>query len=367
MAMTLSGDGRSGLAPGGFNPFDDVAMLKAEHANAVAGAERAQGLLAPLQGNGGVGVTQIASARRDAIGTTGAAPGLARSAGSDTDDATATTGDGERRVGSAAIWSGGAILVGTRDRTSGRDKLTVTSGGLSAGIDLKLADGLIVGAGGGYGADTTKIGGDDARVHGDAWSVVGYGSWSPAGPIFIDGVFGGGRLNFDTRRAVTGGMALGSRDGDMLFGSLSAGIDRSGRTVDYSAYGRVDWLHANLDPYTEAGAGIYSLTFAKRDLTSLASVLGMRISLPLAGWTPRLRGEWRHEFRDSSDQLLDYADVAGLRYRVRGDDWLRDVFTAEVGADVPLGLGWVIGADIGGGLGSNATYGTGKVSVRKTF
>src|SRR3546814_19398607 len=48
------------------------------------------------------------------------------------------TGD-PRRIGSVATWVGGAIQIGTRDQRADRAKVTVSTGGLSGGADIKLA------------------------------------------------------------------------------------------------------------------------------------------------------------------------------------------------------------------------------------
>src|SRR3546814_13347778 len=50
------------------------------------------------------------------------------------------TGD-PRRIGSVATWVGGAIQIGTRDQRADRAKVTVSTGGLSGGADIKLAEG----------------------------------------------------------------------------------------------------------------------------------------------------------------------------------------------------------------------------------
>ncbi|WP_448663971.1 hypothetical protein ACG3SL_04630 [Sphingomonas sp. CJ20] len=59
------------------------------------------------------------------------------------------TGSGERRIGAVALWSAGAIEIGTRNAETDRTKITATTSGLSGGADIKLAEGLTVGLGGG--------------------------------------------------------------------------------------------------------------------------------------------------------------------------------------------------------------------------
>src|SRR3546814_15091341 len=73
------------------------------------------------------------------------------------------TGD-PRRIGSVATWVGGAIQIGTRDQRADRAKVTVSTGGLSGGADIKLAEGATVGIGVGYGGDESiKIGSASCR------------------------------------------------------------------------------------------------------------------------------------------------------------------------------------------------------------
>ncbi|MCW2392692.1 hypothetical protein M2336_001016 [Sphingobium sp. B1D7B] len=141
------------------------------------------------------------------------------------------TGSGERAIGSLALWTGGSIEVGTLDRQSGRAKITVSSGGLSGGADVRVATWATVGLGLGYGSDVSLIDGGAARVESETAVVAAYGSFAPVDGTFIDAMIGYGSLDYRTSRLVTtiDRVALGSRDGTMTSGAVSAGID--GRRV----------------------------------------------------------------------------------------------------------------------------------------
>jgi large repetitive protein len=91
-----------------------------------------------------------------------------------------------RRVGSIGVWSGGAVEIGTQDATTRRSKITATTSGLSAGVDLKLMEDVTVGVGGGYGNDVTRIDGGAARVRSDNTLVALYASMMPLDDAFID-------------------------------------------------------------------------------------------------------------------------------------------------------------------------------------
>lgn len=372
--------GNSGSIPGNQEPMSDVLAMKMEHATGVRGAERASGLLgvgadgrlAPVAGGnvGGLGGRARAVAAGGLAGTGAGMPAGALAAGqTNPTDAAEAADDGTRRVGSTAIWSGGAVTIGMRDETSRRNKLRISSGGLSAGADLKVDEALTIGVGGGYGADRTRIGrGDASRVDSESWMGAAYGSFQPAPNAFIDAVIGGGGLRFDSIRDVANGAtARGRRDGSMWFGSLSAGIDRTTDSWRLSAYGRADYLSADLDAYTETGGGTANLRFAQRDLTSLSGLIGVRGSFVSGRWVPRLRAEYRHEFKRSGAQALDYADLSGFGFSISDDRWLRDALSAELGTDYMLGDGWQLGLDLGGAYGSSTVFGTGKLSIRKQF
>ena len=268
------------------------------------------------------------------------------------------------------MWSGGAINFGSRDATSRRAKLTLSSSGLSAGADVKLGDTLVVGAGGGIGHQRTRIGQDRAnRLTADNWVAALYGSFTPSDGAFIDGVLGYGEVDMVTRRIATGGAtAAGQRDGTMTFGSLGAGIDRLAGRLRYSAYVRAEYLNARLDRYVETGAGVYNLAFDKRTLRSFTSVLGGRAALGLGTVSPRGRFEWRHDFNAAGAQRLDYADLGGpFAYRIAGDGWLRDEFEAELGLGFDLGYGWSAGLDVGARVGQGSRVGTVKATVTGKF
>ncbi|WP_010407372.1 autotransporter domain-containing protein, partial [Sphingomonas echinoides] len=376
IGITLgSNDGGSFRRPGRFDGIAPETALKMEHANEVMGAEglrvSSTGTLQP--GGAPMGMPGAMGLRTPAGARNGIATGAATSArtaaavGAVADE----TGDtGPRKIGSVAIWSGGAISIGTRDATTRRTKLSISSSGLSAGADVKLSDDLTVGAGGGVGEERTRVGTADAgHLTADTWIGAAYGSFRPTPGAFIDGVLGYGNLSFNTRRAALGGsLAVGHRNGSMLFGSLSAGIDQSTGRLSYSLYGRAEYLNAKLRAYAETGAGVYSLTFDPRTLESLTSVAGGRATLHLGAFAPRARFEWRHEFNQASPQLLDYADLGGpSQYSITTNDWLRDELQFEIGLGLNPGDGWTTGIDLGGRGGPGSRSMTLRLSATKKF
>lgn len=280
--------------------------------------------------------------------------------------------DGVRKVGSLAIWSGGAIEIGTRDRTTDRTKITATSSGLSAGADLKLAANASLGLGGGVGFDTSRIAGEAARVTSESSVLATYGSVAPVENGFLDIVFGYGQLDFRTRRAIAGTTATGSREGDMWFGAASAGIDRVEGALRWSVYGRGEWLDADLQAYRETGAGNLNLRFDGRTVRSLTGVVGGRLEFAqktsFGSVRPRVRTEWSHEFQGSSIQALDYADIAGVAtYGFATQGWTRNQYSLALGSSIELPWWWTVDFDLDLRASQGGRSGRFAVKVSKGF
>jgi outer membrane autotransporter protein len=276
--------------------------------------------------------------------------------------------------GRLGIWTGGTIDIGTRDAVTGRSKVSATTSGISAGIDLHVATGVTLGVGAGLGRDRSVIAGGVDRVNGESRVLALYGSVAPLPGLFVDGILGRGWLDYALRRrdAVTGALATSDRNGDFTMGALSSGIDRTAGALRWSLYGRAEYLDAGLGRYAETGAGIYNLRFDERNLMSVTGAFGLRMAwqkpLSLGLLTGRLRTEWLHEFTRGTRQGLDYADVAGPSYYSLGaTGWAREQFLFAPGIGLMLPSGWDLGFDIGVRVANGERAATTAVQVRKAF
>lgn len=282
--------------------------------------------------------------------------------------------DGNRRVGSLATWAGGAIDIGTQDKRTDRSKISATTAGLSAGADIKLAEGVLVGVGGGYGNDLSQIG-TAAQVRGTSTLYAAYASLQPVGGTFIDGMLGRGQLDFTTRRiaAAVNATARGSRDGSYTVAAISLGVDRASGPLQWSIYGRGEYLDADLDAYVESGAGRYNLRFDARQVRSVTGTVGGRFEYRqktgFGSVTPRIRVEWNHEFADLDAQWLDYADIPGAAiYDLAGRNWKRDQLQLSIGTrfDI-LSSGWSFDFETGLRAGQGEKAGTLQIRLSKRF
>lgn len=280
----------------------------------------------------------------------------------------------ERERGPVGVWTGGTIQVGGQDATAQRSKISATTSGLSAGVDVRVRPGLVVGFGAGYGSDRSDIASGAGRVSSDNRTVALYASAMPTRDLFVDGFVGHGWLSFDTRRDVTanGMVATGNRDGTFTAGSVAVGIDRLVDQWRWATYARGTVLSASLDAYQESGAGMYDLRFDHRRVRSTSGTLGFRVAfvqpLSVGTLTARVRGEWQHEFQRVSDQTLDYADVGGGSFYAIGTrGWSREQFLLAPSVSLDLRPDWRIDLETGVNGGSGRLNSVTRVQVSKQF
>jgi hypothetical protein len=376
--IPMAGNYGRGYEEPGFDPTQaDRGTFREEAGNA---ALRNNGAFGRAGAVGGFGSGR-GSLGYDATGdgnslprTESATRGRGRPAASADDSPASAAEGGPRTVGSVAAWANGAIIVGRRDETNGRDEFSISTSGISGGVDVKIAEGATFGIGLGAGRDRTDVGDNGSGLRASHWAAAVYGSVRPVEGAFIDAMVGIGGVRFDLTRFVTatGTDVLSRREGDMQFGALTAGIDRQSNRVRWSAYGGIEAARAQLDAYVEAGPPDFSLAFDDRSLSSLSGLIGARAAFDLrwgrALLTPRGRFEYRHEFEQADGQRVRYANwLTGPSFLVDSDGWSSERFTLSFGIGAALRNAWRFGVDVDGDIsGSQRTIGL-RLEVAKEF
>ncbi len=267
---------------------------------------------------------------------------------------------GTRRADSATstgsglgYWMDGNMSFGTRDATANRSALDFTTSGVSAGVDYRVTQKLVLGAGLGFAHDRTAIGTDGTRSRADGYSVAAYGSYQPTNHTFIDGVLGAGSLRFDSDRLVPAAadFAHANRTGRQFFGALIAGYEHRGNGMLWSPYGRVDFAADRLKLATESGAGLNALTYFTQNQRSYQGALGLRAESAHEagfGWVvPRVRTEYRYDSQGDGLASVAYADqlATGPRYAVGTGNLDHGTLVIGLGSDFILRNGLSLGVD----------------------
>lgn len=224
--------------------------------------------------------------------------------------------------------------------------------GISGGVDYRFNERFTAGLGFGFGSDESEIGTNGTHSDAAAYNIALYGSFRPVKGVFIDGVVGAGWMTFDSRRfaAAAGEYALGDRDGQQVFGSVTAGYEYTNGGLLLSPYARLNMSYSTLDRFTETGAGLFALRYGEQSVNTLTSFLGLRAEYKLpVSWgvvTPRARIEYGHDFDASSLATLAYADwIGGPEYVLETDPADRDFLVLGLGADIAFDETWTLGFD----------------------
>ncbi len=248
---------------------------------------------------------------------------------------------------SFALWTSGAIQFGTSTPTGLTNSNRFVTAGLTAGIDLRLFDNLIVGAGIGYGSDRTDVGQNGTRSDAQSLNGVLYASFKAFDAWFIDAALGYGKLGYDNRRWVTadGTMVNGTRTGSYWFGSLGTSFEVKYGALKLAPYVRGDITSTTLEGYSEAGTSTEALTYGAMQFRTVTGTLGLRGSYDIAmNWgtlTPMARLEYRRALDGAYSQSMYYSDLGSAGSSVLNQaSASRNLVTGSVGfrASVPGGM-----------------------------
>lgn len=259
------------------------------------------------------------------------------------------------------VWASGTVGFGRLRNDDSFDN-RFTSSGLTLGFDRRITDGLKAGAALGFGLDRSEIGSDGSRVDARNFDATLYASWRFLPRTYLDIAGGYGVLRFDSKRWSNDGnvMLAGTRSGNDVFGTVGVSHISQWDRLKLSSYGRLDLVRAALEGYAETGSGTWALGYDRMTTTSIASVLGGRLTYPvLQSWgvlTPTARAEWRHAFDGGYVQGLNYVDLVGLssNYTISGTSTARDTLTgglglrAEVGGALSLDLEYLLTSSVRG-------------------
>jgi len=230
-----------------------------------------------------------------------------------------------------------------------------SSGNLTAGVDYRLSDSVILGAGLGFSRNNTDLRNDGGSLDTTGFNLIGYASWYNQSQWFVDGVLTLGRNDYDLLRnlrytipAVGSGIttinqvASSNTKGDQLGASLAVGRDWQKGPWSINSYLRANYLSTDYDAYQERmianlpGAGL-ALAVDARKLTNTSTTLGGKATYVLSrDWgilMPHGQLEWERSYEDDATQLVTrfLADPTGTTFVQFGDEIDDNFFNVGVG------------------------------------
>lgn len=256
----------------------------------------------------------------------------------------------------------GTIGRGESDPTSLSPAYDYDINGLTAGIDYRYNDRLVIGGSLGYTRQDTDASDKSGSLDTEGFSISAYGTWFQQNNWYFDGVLTFGRNTYDSLRKIQyelprpgGGsiaidqVAKANSSGDVLQGAFTFGRDFQKKAWNYGAYGRLLYSRAEFGEAEEtllpgAGNGL-GLALEARNTTSLATVLGGKASYARSvSWgvlMPHVELEWERETRDDP-QIVDARflnDPTAGAITIAGDPVDQSYFRFGLGLSMVLAQG----------------------------
>ena len=232
--------------------------------------------------------------------------------------------------------------------------------GVTAGVDYRKSDNLILGTALGFTRQNTDLTGGEGSVHMHGFSISGYASWYHGSSWYMDSVLTLGWDNYRHVRRIdyvlplAGGGAVvvdqfarASAGGSNRSAAVTFGRDFHHQAWAFSVYGRGTYTVMDFDGFREhldnnaTGAGL-ALDVQSRSVTQLNSVLGGKVDYThSADWgvlLPHFEFEWQHEYRGDPDNFIAtfINDPTATPITVTGDAIDKSFFRVGVGISVVL-------------------------------
>ena len=216
---------------------------------------------------------------------------------------------------SMALWTSGSFQIGSVTPNGASSGNRFTTAGITAGVDFRATDNVIVGLALGYGANRSDIGQSGTRSDAASYSATLYASLRLFEPLFLDAALGYGSLGYNNSRwiASDGTAVQGTRNGSYWFGTLEGSLELSRGRVKFAPYARADFITATLNGYAENGASALLLTYDALKFNATSGAIGLRgsIDIPMSYGTlsPTARFEYKQTSQSAFDQSMYYTDL----------------------------------------------------------
>jgi len=207
------------------------------------------------------------------------------------------------------------FFINTRVDTGEKDASTQETGfdfdayGITAGMDMRVSNGLVVGFAAGYGNTKADYTSSNGSMEMDGYSLAAFGTLYKKDRYYVDGIVNLTHNKFDSSRTfVTPNnvtqTAIGETDGNVLTVGLGMGYEDHIKDVTIGPFVRLNYTRVDIDGFSETGAGPVGMQVDKQELSSFEGIIGFQaskiISQPWGVLIPQLRVEMVHEFENES-------------------------------------------------------------------
>ena len=216
-----------------------------------------------------------------------------------------------------------------------------TTGGVTAGADYRIDKNWAIGGLIGYGHSDITLDNNGSKARVDSYSPGIYATYANQG-WFANGLFTYDYNTYGESRVIPflGRTANGSPDGNQYNGDLDGGYEFRSGNWTFGPTAGLQYVHLDINSFTEGGAGDADLTLNEQHADSLRSKLGGAVRYNWAWYggkvtaTPHLSASWQHEYLDNSSGITSQFQGQGLgSFTVKTTNVDRDAALIDVGLD----------------------------------
>ncbi len=257
------------------------------------------------------------------------------------------------------IFLNGLVTFGDKDGTSREAGFDFYGLGITAGVDYRFTDYLILGGAFSYTHSGVDIDSNGGNLDSNGYNFSVYGSTYFLDNFYFDGIFTIGRIDYDQNRRIVYNIpganvnqtAKSNFDATQYAFSFTTGYDFNFNEFTIGPLVQLNYIKANIDGYRErisgddAGFGL-ALKIKDQDVKSLTSILGVNTSYAYSTnfgvLLPQVLFGWVHEYENDS-RLINASfvnDPGALSILVPTDSPDRDYFNLGLGlsAQLPHGV-----------------------------
>ena len=202
----------------------------------------------------------------------------------------------------------------------------IRTGGITLGLDYRLAPNVAVGLLTGYANSTAELA-NDGSIRVNSGKLGLYASWFDNG-CYLNGLLTGGYNDYEIKRNGLGGKAHGDTTGLEWGALISAGHDFQAGSVTVGPIVEAQFNHVAYDGFRERGS-VAPLNIQGNDSDSLRTRVGARAAVKFhigqIQIRPEVRVSWEHEYFDQTRPTdARFASGVGSIFRVEGPEHGRD-------------------------------------------
>jgi uncharacterized protein YhjY with autotransporter beta-barrel domain len=177
----------------------------------------------------------------------------------------------------------GDVDIGRQSAVDTQSGFKLTSKGLTLGADYRFDGGHVLGAALGLAKSDSDLNDGQGTQDTKGYSFSIFGSFVPATNAYIDAIVNFGRTDYDSNRQASDGASISSStNGDAFALAVSAGWNFTQGAFTANPYGRVEYVDAKVDGFTESGGADQALTISEQRVKATTLALGGQASYAIS-------------------------------------------------------------------------------------